>query len=148
MPILEQRAQDVVRERFEKGLHRNVKLRLVTQRNAGGLYIPGRECASCGDTERMLKEVSALSPKIGLEIIDFYGSPRTAEDLGVDKIPALIVGDGGARFYGLPGGYEFSVLVDTIVEASSNGSSLDRATRKRLRKLKEDVHIQVFVTPG
>ena len=151
MPILQQRDQDLVRQRFETELKRNVNITLFTQRNIGGLYIPGRECASCGPTEQMLDEVSSLSHKITLDVVDFYGNQQDARDRGVDKIPAIVVGSNGAdnvRFYGLPAGFEFSVLLDTIVSASDNRSTLTLETRKRLRRLSEAVHIQVFVTPN
>ena len=151
MPILQQRDQDLVRQRFETELKRNVNIALFTQRNVGGLYIPGRECASCVQTQQMLDEVSALSPKINLDVIDFYASQQDATDRGVDKIPAIIVGSNGsdnAKFYGLPAGFEFSVLLDTIISASDNRNALSLETRKRLKGLTEEVHIQVFVTPN
>ena len=96
----------------------------------------------------MLDEVSSLSHKITLDVVDFYGNQQDARDRGVDKIPAIVVGSNGAdnvRFYGLPAGFEFSVLLDTIVSASDNRSTLSLETRKRLRRLSEAVHIQVYM---
>ena len=151
MPILQQREQEIVRQRFETELKRNVNITLFTQRNIGGLFIPGRECASCGPAEQMLDELSALSPKISLEVIDFFGSRQEAKDRGIERIPAIIVssnGEDNVRFYGLPAGFEFAVLLDTIVSASDNKSPLQLETRKRLRRLSSEAHIQVFVTPN
>ena len=151
MPILQPRDQQAVRQRFDVELKRNVSVTLFTQRNIGGLFIPGRECRSCGPTEQMLEEVSALSPKISLEIVDFFNRPQDAKDHGIEKIPATIVNSDSrdnVRFYGLPAGFEFAVLLDTIISASNQRSSLQLETRRRLRRLKEDVHIQVFVTPN
>ena len=151
MPILQQREQEIVRQRFETELKRDVNITLFTQRNIGGLFIPGRECASCGPAQQMLDEVSALSPKISLEVIDFFGSPQEAKDRGVERIPAIIVssnGEDNVRFYGLPAGFEFAVLLDAIVSASDNKSPLQLETRKRLRRLGSEAHIQVFVTPN
>ena len=51
------------------------------------------------------------------------------------------------RYYGLPSGHEFPVLLDTIIAASNNKSPLELETRRRLRRLQDDVHIEVFVTP-
>ncbi|MCH8205371.1 MAG: thioredoxin family protein, partial [Chloroflexi bacterium] len=119
-------------------------------RIGGMLYIPGRECKSCGPTEQLLQELSALSDRIELDVVDYYGSPEDAKALGVEKIPALVVnanGNDNARFYGMPSGFEFALLLDTIVAASSSGSTLRTETRRRLKALKEDVHLQVFVTP-
>ena len=52
------------------------------------------------------------------------------------------------RFYGMPSGFEFALLLDTLVSISDKRSTLQLETRRRLKKLKEDVHIQVFVTPN
>lgn len=150
MPILQRRDEETVRQRFDIELKRDVKMTLFTRRNVGGLYIPGRECQTCEPTEKLLREVSTLSPRIDLDIVDFYGSQEEARDLGVDKIPALVVscnGNNNVRFYGMPSGLEFAVLLDTIVAASSNRSTLQTKTRRRLKDLEEDVHLQVFVTP-
>ena len=151
MPILQPRDEETVRQRFDVELKRDVKMTLFTQRNVGGLYIPGRECKSCGRTEELLQELSALSDRIDLDVVDYYGSQEVAKALGVERIPALIVsanGNDNARFYGMPSGFEFALLLDTIVAASSSGSTLQTETRRRLKALKEDVHLQVFVTPA
>ena len=150
MPILQHRDEEAVRQRFDVELKRDVKMTLFTRRNLGGLYVPGRECQSCGPTEELLQEVSALSPRLDLEVIDFYGSQEAAREVGVDKIPGLIVSSNGndnARFYGMPSGFEFALLLDSIVAASSSGSTLQTETRRRLKGLDQDVHLQVFVTP-
>lgn len=150
MPIIKQEDQQAVRQRFELELKRDVKVTLYTQRSIGGLFIPGRGCKTCGPAEQLLEEVSALSPKIDLEVVDFYANIEDARTRGVEKIPAIIVSADGAdnvRLYGLPSGFEFAVLLDTIVSCSVSRNPLQLETRRRLKRLKEDVHIQVFVTP-
>ena len=149
MPFLQQRDLDLVRDRFATDLKREVSVRLITQ-SSSGLIIPGRDCRTCTATEQMLKELAAATDKIKLEVIDFYANQAEAQSLGVDKIPAVIVGQDGnanARFYGLPSGFECAVLLDSLVFASARRSRLQLETRRSLRNLKEDVHIQVFVTP-
>jgi thioredoxin-like negative regulator of GroEL len=49
---------------------------------------------------------------------------------------------------GFPGGREFLTLVETIVDVSRGERLLADEVRKRLRKLKQDILIQVFVTPS
>ena len=150
MPIIKQEDQQAVRQRFELELKRDVKITLYTQRSIGGLFIPGRECKTCVPAEQLLEELSALSPKIDLEVVDFYSNAEDASARGVEMIPAIIVSADGAdnvRLYGLPSGFEFSVLLDTVVSCSTSRKPLQLETRRRLKRLREDVHIQVFVTP-
>ena len=150
MPILNQKDQQTVEQRFAVELKRDVTLTLYTQRSIGGLFIPGRECRSCGPTQQLLEELSALSPKIHLEVKDFYSDQEDATARGVEKIPGLIISadsSDNVRFYGLPSGFEFPLLLDAIISASHKRSPLTLETRRRLKRLKQDVHIQVFVTP-
>ena len=150
MLMLRPQDQQAVRQRLEVELKRDVNLTLFTQKNIGGLFIPGRECRTCGPTQKLLEELSALSPRVHLEIVDFYGDQESARARGIDMIPATIIradARDNVRFFGLPSGFEFAVLLDTIVNAASRRSPLALETRRRLKRLQEDVHIQVFVTP-
>lgn len=150
MPILQPQDEEAVRQRFEEELTGDVKLTLVTHNPVGGLLIPGRECPSCPTTQQLVEEVAALSPKIEVEVVDFYRESERARELGVDKIPAVLVHsseDDGARFYGLPSGFEFPILLDAVVAASTEVSGLSEAALDAITQVEEDVHIQVFVTP-
>jgi glutaredoxin-like protein len=69
----------------------------------------------------------------------------------VERIPAIVLHGGDGRwlkYYGLPGGYELVTLIETIVDISRGTNYLSDKIRKRLRKLKNGVRIQVFVTPA
>jgi len=55
--------------------------------------------------------------------------------------------DYGIRLYGLPAGYEFAVLIETILLASSGRSGLDPQVRAALAELRTPVLLQVFSTP-
>ena len=149
MPILQQRDREAVQRRFDIELKRDVNLTLYTQSNIG-LYVPGRECRSCGPTQELVEEVSDLSSRIHLEVGDIYKKTEDASNHAISRIPALTIGNGdrdNVRFYGLPAGLEFALLVDSVIGASNRQSSLQLETRRQLRTLPEDVHIQVFVTP-
>ena len=149
MPFLQPKDRDVVQQRIATELKRDVNVTLYTQVDIG-LFIPGRECRYCGPTQELLEEVSALSPKIHLEVVDFYKNQERALSSGITRIPAVTVdgkGHDNVRFYGMPSGHEFAVLLDSIIGASRKGSPLQVETRRQLKRLKEDVHIQVIVTP-
>ncbi len=150
MPILQAKDREAVTQRFNVELKRDVSLELYTQRSFGGLYIPGRECRTCGPTQQMMEELEALSTRLHLEVKDYYGDPEEAKERGVEIIPATLIGSGdgyNARFYGLPSGYEFAVLLDSIIAASLSRPSLALESRRLLKQLTQDVHIRVFVTP-
>jgi alkyl hydroperoxide reductase subunit AhpF len=68
----------------------------------------------------------------------------------IDKIPATVImgeDDKGIRFYGIPSGYEFVTLLDTIKMVSAGQSGLGDKSREFLAQLKKPVHLQVFITP-
>ena len=143
---------------FRKDLKAEVRLRLFTQRPSP-IAVPGRECKYCLQTQQMLEELAALSPKIHLETVDIYAQPDLARDAGITRVPAIAFGidgqqNGGQkfspklRFFGIPMGYQLAVVIENIRTISRGVSPLSMATRKKLRGINQPVHIQVFVTPG
>lgn len=97
-----------------------------------------------------MEELAGLSPKIHLEIIDFYEQPQVAQEFGITRIPATVIsanGLAGLRFFGIPMGYELATVIEDIKTISRGISPLNMKTRKQLRSVNQPVHIQVFVTP-
>lgn len=124
-----------------KGLKKEVTLKFFTQE---------MECQFCKDTKELLGEVQRLSEKIKFEVFDFLKDKSESGDYGVDKIPATVVmgeKDYGIRFYGIPAGYEFGTLVESIKLVSTGKLDISSASRSFLDNLKKDIHLQVFVTP-
>jgi glutaredoxin-like protein len=108
------------------------------------------ECQFCKETRELVLELAALSPKIKTKIYDFVLNSDEDIKYNIKKIPAIaIVGssDYGIRYYGVPAGYELSVLVAGIIEVSKGVSSLPDTIKKRMAEIKKPVHIQVFVSP-
>jgi len=108
------------------------------------------DCDSCEPTLRLLKEVAELSEKLTLEVHNVVLEQEETARFGIGKVPATVVAnekDHGIRLYGLPGGYEFAVLLEDILDVSRGRSGLDAETRKQLLTLTKPVHLQVFVTP-
>ena len=143
---------------FRKDLKAEVNLRLFTQRPSP-IAVPGRECRYCLQTQQMLEELAALSPKVHLETVDIYAQPDLARDEGITRVPAIAFGMKGVpqggpkdgpklRFFGIPLGYQLDVIVENIRTISRGVSPLSMDTRKKLRGINQPVHIQVFVTPG
>ena len=137
-------------KRLFEGLTGDVRLIYFTQRESP-LYIPGHECETCKDTRTLLEEVAALSEKITLEVHDFVAMSQLAHEYGIDRIPALVITADGVkgtiRYFGMPSGYEFSVLLGSLLDASQGKSELSEASIETLSSMDKNLHIQVFVTP-
>ncbi|MBN1180384.1 MAG: thioredoxin family protein [Anaerolineae bacterium] len=140
MPILDDDVRAEV-EKFLEQVEKPVKLVVFTQEF---------ECDYCLETRSLVEEVAELSEHLTAEVYDFVADEAKAEELGIDKIPAIaIIGeqDYGVRFYGIPSGYEFSSFLHTIHLVSEGKSELSDAALAALAELTEPVHMQVFVTP-
>jgi alkyl hydroperoxide reductase subunit AhpF len=83
------------------------------------------ECQFCRETRQLIEEVASLDAQIN------------------------VIGekDYGIRFYGIPSGYEFSSLIESIKLASTGEPQLSPATLEYVQGISEPVHIQVYVTP-
>ena len=122
--------QGKLRERFADELTGEVRLRLG--RHAG-------ECRACAQAGEILGEVAGLS-----DLLTVASEERRG------PLPEIWLegrARGEVRFVGLPSGYEFPALVDSIVDVSRGETSLSVETLARLGGLRDRVHIQVFTTP-
>ena len=132
--------QDYIRTKFNE-MDKPVKLVYFTQKF---------ECDHCQITNELLNELASLSEKISLEVYDFVGDVDKVKQYAIDEIPAVVIvgeKDYGIRFYGAPAGYEFSSLIEDIIDVSNGTTSLSEETKRALAQLKEALHIKVFVTP-
>jgi glutaredoxin-like protein len=108
------------------------------------------ECQYCKETRELVEEVSALSDNVSVEVYDLVKDQAVAESLGIDKVPAIaVIGkkDYGIRMFGIPSGYEFGSLIESIKLVSDGESGLAAETRELVAKLTKPVNIQVFITP-
>ncbi len=143
MGMLSEKDARVVAERVSK-LPRTVTLAVFTQET---------ECALCKETRELMQELAAISGgKIAVEVYDFVADRPRADALGVDKIPAVaVLGPGGEdhriRFFGIPAGYEFASLLESLDLVARGDSGLAPATREKLKTLAAPLDLQVFVTP-
>jgi alkyl hydroperoxide reductase subunit AhpF len=94
--------------------------------------------------------VAALSDKIAVKVLNPHIERDETAAYGVTVTPAVAVEgtkDYGIRFLGVPAGYEFSNLIDSIVAVSRGESQLKDESKTALAGLTEDVNIKVFATP-
>jgi thioredoxin reductase (NADPH) len=108
-------------------------------------------CDSCGETLRLLEEFCALSPLLVLDVRDLQGEAEAARELSLTRIPVTLVAAAGEerpriRFFGLPSGYEFGVLLDDILDISTHRQALADKTLEALAVLPAPVHAEVLTT--
>ncbi len=141
MPMLDQKTAEKVKEALG-GLTQPVRLTLFTKEH---------DCNFCRQTHELLDEVAALSEQISVDPHDLEKERELAERFGVDRAPAIVVHgeqDRGIRFYGIPAGYEFSTLMESILDfGSQRPSPLSETTQKALQGIDKPVKMQVFFTP-
>lgn len=146
MPLISEKDAEHLRSEFETELDSAVKLIMFTQTV---------ECQYCGETRQIVEEIAGLSDKVEAEIYNFVNDKEVAEAYGVDKIPAIAVvraengqeKDYGVRFYGIPSGYEFTSIIEDIIDVSKGESGLQPRSKEAVAELDQPVHFQVFITP-
>ncbi len=148
MRLFGDRDAEAVRARLAS-LAGPVRLEYFTE-SSSGLVIPGRECRSCGETQRLLEDLAACSPLVTLEVHDRFLEPDAFTAYGIDKVPGVAVlgaADYGVRYYGMPAGYELRNLLDVMADVGGGAPDLAGETREALSSLAADVRMQVLVTP-
>lgn len=145
--LISEKDRAVIREMFEE-LENPVRLVVFTQ---GSLKLPGQpDCMYCEQTVKLTQELAELSDKVSVEVVNFHTEKEKVEEYQIARIPAIaVVGtkDYGVRYYGIPAGYEFSTLLENIIDVSKGKTDLSEETLEQLARIDTPVHIQVFVTP-
>jgi glutaredoxin-like protein len=109
------------------------------------------ECAICREADALLQEIAALNDKLKLVRYDLVKDKDQAAAYRVDKIPAILLLDKdgrdlGVSFYGVPGGYEINSFLGAILEVSGMREPLAQPLAERVRAIRRQVHLQVFVS--
>ena len=140
MSILSDRDRTAVRDELAK-LAGPVKLVVFTSALGSETSV---------EAERLVREVAECSEQVTAEVLNLHIDRERAAAYGVERQPAIVVEgakDYGIRFFGVPMGYEFSNLIDSMLAVSSGAPQLSAASLERLQGLTEPVHLQVFATP-
>ncbi len=128
-----------------------VQLTFFGQKAAAG-EAPVPVCDECREAGRLLEEFASLSDKLSLVALDYRTDLAAAEELGVVRIPATLVGTPGQegpriRFFGVPAGYEFGALLDDVLAVSTGVSRLSAETLAAMAAVSRPVHLEVLTTP-
>lgn len=153
MAFIPESDQQLLRQMFADQLQQDITLKLFTRREPS-LIIPGAPEPDMGllrQTRQLMEEVTALSPKIRLDVLDVVGDAEAFRSYRIDRdlLPAVLVEAEATalRFIGVPAGSEFSTFIQDILDLSQGSVKLSEETQEYLRGLEKDVHLQVFVTP-
>lgn len=140
MAFLQARDEAAVKKEFER-IGGPVKLTVFASELGG---------ENNTQTVALIREVAALSDQLSVTVLNPHIDREQAEAYGVTESPVVVVEgarDYGIRFLGIPAGYEFSNLIDSIVAVSTGEAGLSEETKTALAGLTEDVTIKVFATP-
>jgi glutaredoxin-like protein len=107
-------------------------------------------CDSCLPTRRALEAIVRDNPGVTLEVLNLVLDREQAAELGVDRVPAVIVSSPAGnriRYYGAPLGNELPTLHQAIRMAATGETGLGQQSRAQLKTLSRPVTLQVFFTP-
>ncbi len=140
MAFLQARDEAAVKKEFER-IGGPVKLTVFATELGGD---------SNSQAVALIREVAALSDQLSVTVLNPHIDRDQAAAYGITESPAVVVEgaqDYGIRFLGIPAGYEFSNLIDSIIAVSTGEAGLTDETKAALAGLTEDVTIKVFATP-
>ncbi|HWO05973.1 MAG TPA: hypothetical protein VNQ54_14325 [Methylomirabilota bacterium] len=140
MAFLQARDEAAVKKEFER-VGGPVKLTVFATELGGD---------SNAQAVALIREVAALSDQLSVAVLNPHIDRDQAAAYGITESPAVVVEgaqDYGIRFLGIPAGYEFSNLIDSIIAVSTGEAGLTDETKAALAGLTEDVTIKVFATP-
>ena len=112
MPFLQPRDEAAVRKEFER-VGGPVRLTVFATELGGEQNT---------QTVALIREVAALSDQLSVTVLNPHIDREQATAYGIDEAPAVVVEgaqDYGIRFLGMPAGYEFSNLIDSIIAVST-----------------------------
>lgn len=143
MPKIEESDKQAIKELFAQKLENTAHIRFFSSKE---------NCPYCEETLDLLNQLVALSDKIDLQVFDKDDDSERVLHLGVDKYPAIVFvdeheNDTGVHFYGIPSGYEFSTLIEAIIDVANNHTELSPETIDAIKQIDQDVTLSVYITP-
>jgi glutaredoxin-like protein len=86
-----------------------------------------------------------------VHIVDYDTEKEQVDQYRIMKPPAIVIqskSDRGLRYYGIPGGYEFSTLIHSMAMVGKDGRDILPELQEWSSAVKQKVEILVFVTPS
>lgn len=129
-----------------QGMERPVRLVLATDDgDTDGTVTPN---AMARD---LIQHLTGLTPLI-VAHLSSAADPLLPPSIVVDRTPTLLIqtaegSDTGIRYVGVPSGYQFGTLVDTILDVSREAHRLEATTVATATQLMAPVRIRVYYLP-
>ena len=140
MGYISEKDKEYLKGEFDKNMKDSVHLVVFT----------GDNCQYCEVTKAIAQEVAELHSAI--EFNHYNADSEEAKKYGVEHVPTVVITDddkykGRIRYVGLPSGYEFSSMIEDIIDVSRRTADVSDEIRAQLETVDKPVKIQVFVTP-
>ncbi len=110
-------------------------------------------CTFCNEAVELMNILSRASPRSNQEnllrhvIIHKSKNMKLFNELGIERVPTIVLLDGAIRYVGVPAGEEIRGLVETIIRISTGDSGLSKDVVKKIENLDCEVGIKIIVTP-
>jgi glutaredoxin-like protein len=128
------------------------ELAQVSQAVIVRIFTSKTNCQYCNDALQLMKEIAPLCPNLKLEEYDVELNEKEAKLYQVEQTPAILIHKEDAvlpiRFYGIPSGYEFSSLIESIKMVGTGYTELTDQQISVIKAIDKPVTIKVFVTPS
>lgn len=111
----------------------------------------GEQNASyCKETLELTNAMASWVEKLKVEEYNIEENKDIAEKYQVENTPTILIHSESKewpiRFNGIPAGYEFSSLIESIKFAGTEDLELDEEITKKLKTIDKEIDIKVFVT--
>lgn len=134
---------------LDEGTKQQVKEILSKMNEDVNVIYVNKESPLSSQIKELLSELVGLNEH--LKLTQYNYEDKEAKVLGLEDAPAVLLMNknikGKIIYYGIPSGYEFANLLDTIVRASNNDPGLTEKSKAFLDSLKDTIKMSVFVTP-
>ncbi len=142
MGILSQEDSDYLKKEFEK-ITNNIIIEFFSTDNKD-------KSEQCDNIREIMAEIMGLTDKISLNEFNVDKDKEKAEKYNIKMAPVLIFNNKNNRnikFYGVPSGYEFSSLIEDIMDLGTGKIDFDEGIEDKVKAIDKHVNIMVFVTP-
>ncbi len=134
---------------LDEGTKQQVKEILSKMKEDVNIVYVDKDSPLNAQIKELLSELVSLNDH--LKLTQYNYEDKEAKVLGLEDAPAVLLMNknikGKIVYYGIPSGYEFANLLDTIVRASNNDPGLTEKSKAFLDSLESPIKMSVFVTP-